>query len=136
MQRELRRLLAPRATSELMRMAPGDVAARVLAWWRGLARGARLAIAAALFVLLAVWMFGGGGNSGDVRTITVEVVEGAADVYAGGSRVGRTPYRMDARLGETVQLELRKPGYQDQPIQFEVTERKAYSYALQPAAPR
>jgi serine/threonine-protein kinase len=136
MQRELRRLLAPRATAERLRVAPGDVAARVLAWWRGLARGARLAIAAALIVLLAVWMFGGGGNSGDVRTITVEVVEGAADVYADGRRVGRTPYKMDARLGESVQLELRKPGYQDQPIQFEVTERKAYSYALQPAAPR
>jgi serine/threonine protein kinase len=71
----------------------------------------------------------------DVRSITVDVVEGRADVYVDGSRVGRTPYRTKVRLGESVALELRKDGYLDQPVQFEVSERKSYSYAMQPSGP-
>jgi len=40
---------------------------------------------------------------------------------------------MRARTGDNVQLELRQPGFLDQPVQFDVTERKVYSYTLQRA---
>ncbi|MCX6629833.1 MAG: serine/threonine-protein kinase [Candidatus Solibacter sp.] len=104
--------------------------------WRGLSRGVRIA-AIATVLLLVIWYVAAlPSGSGEFRTITLEVVDGTADVYANGSRVGRTPHKTRARLGESVQFELRKNGYVDQPIQFEVTERKSYSYAMQPAAGR
>jgi len=34
------------------------------------------------------------------------------------------------RLGERVQLTLRREGYADEPVEFVVTEKKAYMYAL------
>jgi eukaryotic-like serine/threonine-protein kinase len=107
---------------------------RMRSAWRRLTPRVRLAVAAvvAVVVLLGIAsMFSSG--SGEYRSIVVDVVDGRADVYARGSRVGRTPYQLEARVGETVSLELRKSGFQDQPIQFEVTERKAYSYSMQPA---
>jgi hypothetical protein len=61
----------------------------------------------------------------------VEITDGTADVYADGTRVGTTPYRMRGRIGESIRLELRRAGYRDQPIQFDVSERKSYSYAMQ-----
>jgi eukaryotic-like serine/threonine-protein kinase len=69
----------------------------------------------------------------DVRIITIDVAEGSADVYRDGSNVGTTPYQVRARLGEFVQLELRKSGFADQSVQFDVTERNTYSYTMQPA---
>ena len=90
-------------------------------------------VAIALVLLMAMYFFRGSGTGGDMQTVTIEAADGAADVYANGERVGRTPYRMNARLGDSVQLELRRPGYLDQPVQFDVTERKVYSYTLQRA---
>jgi len=69
----------------------------------------------------------------DMRTITIDVAEGSAEVYRDGSSVGRTPYKIRARLGESVQLELRKTGFAEQSVQFDVTERNTYSYTMQPA---
>jgi serine/threonine protein kinase len=106
---------------------------RALQSLRRLPRSVRIA-ALAIPALIAILMFTtSSGTPEDMRTITLEVVEGSADVYANGSRVGRTPYRTRVRVGDSVSVELRKDGYLDQPVQFEVTERKTYSYAMQPS---
>ncbi len=91
------------------------------------------AVAIVLALIIAMYIFPKSGTSGDTQTVTIEAADGAADVYANGQRVGRTPYRMNARMGDSVQLELRRRGYLDQPVQFDVTERKVYSYTLQRA---
>lgn len=104
-----------------------------LEWVRSLPPVARIAALAGPVLLAALLFAMSSGTSEDSRTITVDVVSGAADVYSGGGRVGRTPYRTRVHLGDSVALELRKEGYLDQPVQFEVTERKSYSYAMQPS---
>jgi serine/threonine protein kinase len=112
------------------------IAKVLLNHWQALSRGSRIAVLVS-GLLLAMWYLAGPtSGSEEFRTITLEVVDGAADVYVNGSRVGRTPYKTRAHMGESVQFELRRNGYLDQPIQFEVTERKSYSYIMQPVAPR
>jgi serine/threonine protein kinase len=104
----------------------------VMGWWRSLSRNVRLGIGGALVALLSIWLFSGEGSGpDDLHTVTVEITDGTADVYADGTRVGTTPYRMRGRIGESIRLELRRAGYRDQPIQFDVSERKSYSYAMQ-----
>ena len=115
--------------------ALGQAAQSAVTQFVGLPKRVKLwsgaAIAAVLLVLF-LWTVGGVSDS---QSITLEVVEGPADVYENGSRVGRTPYRMSVKTGELVQVELRRNGYIDQPVQFEVTERKVYSYSMQRANP-
>jgi len=104
--------------------------ARDFRWWDRRFRLSVSAASAGLILLLYLWARGGVGDS---QSITLEVVEGPAEVYENGNRVGRTPYRRQAKPGEFVQVELRREGYADQPVQFEVTERKVYSYTMQRA---
>jgi len=66
-----------------------------------------------------------------LKTITVEVVSGTADVYRYGRRVGSTPFQLSAHVGEKVELDLKQPGFQDLPVAFDVTERPTYSYTMQ-----
>ncbi len=60
-----------------------------------------------------------------VQTITIDVVEGVADVYRGDQRLGQTPFRMQAHLGETIQLTLKRDGYKDKTLGFDVTPTKS-----------
>jgi len=83
-------------------------------------------------LLLAGWLFFR-GPSGEGETVTIEVVNGQADVYESGRQVGSTPYRLRAPRGTAVQLVLRREGYQEQVVQFDVGERKVYSYPMLPA---
>src|SRR5262249_485249 len=39
-----------------------------------------------------------------LRTFTLELSEGQADVYKNGQKIGATPYRFDARPGEQIEL--------------------------------
>ena len=64
------------------------------------------------------------------RTVEVTVNDGHADVYDGAEKVGTTPYAVRGKLGERVRLTLRRDGYADEPVDFVVTEKKAYMYAL------
>ncbi len=59
-----------------------------------------------------------------VQTITIDVVEGVADVYRGDQRIGQTPFRMQAHLGETIQLTLKRDGYKDKTLGFDATPTK------------
>lgn len=112
-------------------LAPPLPSFDILARWHALSRNVRLAIAA-VFVLFLFWIFGPSSeDSGDLQTVTVEITDGTADVYADGARVGRTPYKLRGRIGESIRLELRRAGYHDQPIQFDISERKTYSYSMQ-----
>ena len=86
----------------------------------------------AAVLLLAGWLFFS-GPSGEGETVTIEVVNGQADVYESGRQVGSSPYRLRAPRGTAVQLVLRREGYQEQVVQFDVGERKVYSYPMLPA---
>ena len=64
------------------------------------------------------------------RVVEITVNDGRADVYRGAEKLGTTPYAVRGRLGERVQLTLRREGFADEPVEFVVTEKKAYMYSL------
>ncbi len=59
--------------------------------------------------------------SGSVQTIVIDAVGGQAEVFRNGEFVNRTPFRLQARVGETVELELRRDGYHNKALRFDVT---------------
>jgi len=64
------------------------------------------------------------------RTVEIRTSEGKADVYDGADKVGTTPYPVHGKLGEKVQLMLRRDGYADEPVEFVIGEKKALMYTL------
>jgi serine/threonine-protein kinase len=106
---------------------------RVSVWEIPRVRRAAVIVGICLALLIGVYYLPGNGAGGDTQTVTIEAVDGPADVFRNGERVGKTPFRMSAHPGDSVQLELRRPGFLDQSVQFDVSERKVYSYSLQPA---
>ncbi|MDX2153443.1 MAG: serine/threonine-protein kinase [Bryobacteraceae bacterium] len=92
-----------------------------------------LVAAAALFALVFVfWLLRNGAEGGDGQhAVTLEVVNGEAEVWENGRMVGRTPYTRRTKLGERLEFELRRDGFAHQTVQFDVTDRQVYSYALE-----
>ena len=74
--------------------------------------------------------------STDLRTVVVDTSNGSAEVFREGQLVGNTPYELHTKDGEKVDLLLRRDGYKDIPVQFEVTERKMYTYTMEPVGGR
>jgi serine/threonine-protein kinase len=87
------------------------------------------AVALVLLIAAAVMNMGVPGDGDQI--VTIEVTNGKADVYENGERVGSTPYQRRAKLGDTLRLQLKRNGALDQDIDFDVTERKVYSYTMQ-----
>jgi serine/threonine-protein kinase len=72
-----------------------------------------------------------------MREIVLTLGEGIADVYSDTGLVGRTPHTVKAALGERVSLILRRDGYEDEVVNFVVTEalRPRFTYYLRPRLP-
>lgn len=69
----------------------------------------------------------------ELRAVTIHAVNGTAEVWQDGALVGRTPYRLQAPLGTAISLTLKRPGYVDEKVQFDITEgRTEYSFVMQP----
>jgi hypothetical protein len=56
------------------------------------------------------------------RQLLLRVVQGDADVYRDGMLVGKTPFRLQARLGEVVTITLRREGCEELPLRLRVEE--------------
>jgi eukaryotic-like serine/threonine-protein kinase len=69
----------------------------------------------------------------NVKVVTVDTADGVAQVFRNGQLVGATPYRLEAKDGETVGLILRREGFRDLPLQVEPSERREYTYTLEAA---
>ncbi len=77
-------------------------------------------------------------TSASLKTVRVRLFEGQAEVYRNGSRIGSTPFEMQARSHEQVSLLLKRVGYQDLPVQLKVSDNEAKNeavYQMHPAAP-
>jgi eukaryotic-like serine/threonine-protein kinase len=66
------------------------------------------------------------------ETVTVDTMDGVADVYREGRLVGTTPFRVEARQGERIELTLRRNGFKDRAVEFEPSQRHEYTYTLEP----
>ncbi len=93
--------------------------------------GARVLPAAAPLTAAVVGSPSADSPIAPVREVTVNALNGTADVYKDESYVGRTPYLLSAPIGTAVSLVLRRTGYEDAPVQFDVTEgKRVYSITL------
>ena len=94
------------------------------------------AIALAVLVLFLAYRFAsstGGPPSGEIKTVNIEAVNGPAEVFRDGRDLGATPVRIEERMGRHVSLLLKREGFADLPVDFDVDERSAYSYVLHDA---
>lgn len=67
-----------------------------------------------------------------LQTVTIDAAGGQADVYRDGVQVGTTPYQLQARGGEHVVVTLKREGYVDKVVEFDVIEgRKEYIDTLE-----
>jgi len=67
------------------------------------------------------------------KRVRVDVDEGKAQVFRGGQSVGLTPFELEARDGEKVDLTLKRDGFEDKNVQLEITSSKqAYTFSLKP----
>ena len=61
-------------------------------------------------------------NRGPPHTLMIDVFGMMpADVYRDGKRLGTTPYSLQTWVGEHVELTLRREGYYDKTLNFDVT---------------
>lgn len=68
---------------------------------------------------------------GELKSYRIESVDGAADVYLNGERVGTTPYEFKAQIGERVNLMLKRAGCTDRHEEITLGEnKKTFSYSL------
>jgi serine/threonine protein kinase len=74
-------------------------------------------------------------SNGPVKNVTVDVLEGSAEVWQNGQRLGTTPFTLQKPFGQSVNLTLKEPGFRDMPVQFDVTERSSYSFEMQRSTP-
>ena len=67
------------------------------------------------------------------RRVRVDVDEGKAQIYRGGQSIGSTPFELEARDGEKVDLTFKRDGFEDKNVQLEITSGKqAYTFSLKP----
>ena len=72
----------------------------------------------------------------NIKIITVDTMDGVAQVVQGDKQIGSTPFQVKAHSGERVNLLLRREGFEDLPVQFDVSERHFYTYTLNPRKDR
>lgn len=65
------------------------------------------------------------------ETFTVDAMEGRAEVFRNGERVGTTPYKFQAKAGEQLDLVLKREGYQDKPVRLSTSDKKTYTFMLE-----
>ena len=69
-------------------------------------------------------------EAGEVKSVVVDAVGGAAEVYGPQGFVGRTPLAVRGRVGEKFSFVLRRAGAEDLAVEFQVSERGVYSYTM------
>jgi hypothetical protein len=71
-----------------------------------------------------------------LKTITVDTMDGTAQVIQEEKPIGSTPFQVKAHIGERISMVLRRSGFEDLPIQFDVSEHQVYTYVLVPRKDR
>ena len=70
-------------------------------------------------------------NSSQLKRVKIDVDEGKAQILRDGSTLGQTPYDLDAKDGEKVNLTLRRDGYEDKNVQLEIKgSKQVYTFSL------
>jgi serine/threonine-protein kinase len=92
--------------------------------------GAGVAAAFVAFHMISGPAVDNGATQADKRTINIDAANGPAEVYRDGKDLGATPVRIAELPGSHVSLLLKREGFADLPVDFDVTERTSYSYVM------
>jgi eukaryotic-like serine/threonine-protein kinase len=72
-----------------------------------------------------------GAEQTRLKSFQIDAADGRSEVYINGQRVGTTPCQFDARIGDRVDLLLKRDGFVDRREQFTVTEnKKVYTFSM------
>lgn len=110
------------------------------------------------FVGVGIWAMGGSGNYqannssiiilpdkspaankslpaphpvANVNPVHIDTFEGSAQVFRDRQQIGVTPLDLEAENGEKIELTLRRDGYEDKQVEFEVSPgQKVYTFSL------
>jgi eukaryotic-like serine/threonine-protein kinase len=64
--------------------------------------------------------------------VQIDVIEGSAELVRNGENVGKTPFKLKGKIGEKIDIKLRREGYKDFETQIEVSSgKKFYTFAMQ-----
>ncbi len=70
-------------------------------------------------------------SAGEPIKVTLETSEGPAGVYRGDQLIGKTPFEVEGKEGESIELILKREGYQDEVVRFDIMSRKrVYTFSL------
>ncbi len=65
-------------------------------------------------------------TSGETTEIKIDVIEGSAEFILDGTVSGKTPYTLRGKIGEKVDVKLRREGFKDFETQIEISNGKKY----------
>lgn len=72
-------------------------------------------------------------SNSELKSVLIQAIGGEAEVYQHNEKVGSTPYELKERLGNQVDLVLKRKGFTDKRVAFSVTEnKKEYTVVLDP----
>ncbi len=111
-----------------------------------LSRPRHLVFVVTLIVLVLVGIFGSNGNGPEpkpqpsptpsVQVIRIVTLDGEAEVYQSGQLIGRTPLELKARLGQSIDLTLKRAGFREKRIKLPVTAQCGeHRFVLEPIEP-
>jgi PEGA domain len=70
-------------------------------------------------------------NNGQLKRVKIDIDEGKAQILRDGTNLGQTPYDLDAKDGEKVNLTLRRDGYEDKNVLLEIKgSKQVYTFSL------
>jgi serine/threonine protein kinase len=66
-----------------------------------------------------------------LKSFQIDAADGSSEVYINGQRIGTTPCQFDARIGDRVDVLLKREGFVDRREQFTVREnKKVYTFSM------
>jgi serine/threonine protein kinase len=69
-------------------------------------------------------------SSGEIESVIIDVYEGKANVYQDNNLLGTTPYILKAPIGTEAKLMLKRPGCEDRPAQFTVSQKREQKFTM------
>jgi hypothetical protein len=70
-------------------------------------------------------------QAGELKQFQIDASEGPAKVFLNGAEVGITPYTVNGRPGDRVNLVLKREGFADKPVELTVSENpRPYTFTL------
>lgn len=70
-------------------------------------------------------------SKANLSRVRIEINEGSAQIFRDGQSVGKTPYELEGREGETINITLKREGFEDKTERVDIISRRPiYTFSL------